>query len=1208
MIKNTSQLHKSLSSRCQTDSKGLFLVDLPTGYGKTHSMLDFIVEQYQNSERKIIFLTNLKKNLPFENLRKRFEEIGKLEDFERDAIEVKPNYENVENFLEGVKLPEIVANYSGTEELKRALADVKKYKELYENQKIEVFKDLIKNKTKEIRERLEPIFRDRVRLWLKDHFSNPKLKQRVRELDRNKSADWVKKIYPSVLTRQKRILFMSVDKFLLRNDPLIEAPHFFFDPNFLKNAIIIIDEFDAAKAVFLRRIIGEQIRQRIDIPSLFLAMYSSFKRKVFPSELIQDSEENLKKIQENPKKFFSAEKMLDELRTRIEYTAENINADYSLKARGLKLATRNFLFHDYKYHTIIGEKYKKSFFYTDHDAATHSWIATQKEELISQYQQKLSLFSYLGAISRDITFFENRTERIAKNYHDYMKEKPVTEGGAAYVMQSEFLWHNALKTFLNEFTLDDTMKSYLLERVEQRKINRRLRKYENNESQEIRNRNSYNFYENGFRYYEFEDNETHNTRTKVIQTVFDITPERFLLDLALSNHVIGVSATASLATVIGNFDIDWLKRQLGTSFQTLSKDEKKAFQEVWNDRFKAYESGDIQVLTRFIEVNEKQDFLKQLSLVLQDEEGANEILSKIEDSIQEDDESDFFKNRYLKIAKAYDYFLENDDIRSFVAFLNTHPTEDNKRLNLSVLKSIFKLLVEKRAKQTCFTNTGSKSFDIEKTYKILSADEFDKHAKDLLKRLSSGEKIFVMTTYRTLGVGQNIQYEFDVEDGDPSVFENTIKAFKRDNGKKEKDFDGIYLDKPTNIVVNNPDNDANFSLKLFQLENLARKESNPELSVRDLETYIRETFNNYYNKQRLLEKRPQNLTKLSETTDVMNALCRDVIQAVGRLGRTNYKNKQIHLLADSELRLPLASFNTNNMILLKEFEALIEMARQKSFMVSESDADISPQLFNEISFVNDYCNRWITNHLYFNGEKDVQDWQLLREQVLKYPTLSASDRQNSIWAFAYIPTKGANNYFYFQEGDFDRVGVNMKRTAKHNMEVSDNAARLDLLMKNGDIKKWFEQQGYATTFSMNDYVIAPQIFNAIYKGALGEIVGQWVLEKLVGVCLEELPFTVFEKFDFRLPNGIYIDFKHWDDEKNNAPEEEQLKKINNKIQFIEKAGEPFEKVFIINVIADTVHLTEHSKDKRLIKIPALIDNSNGSIMLNRIEELRKYLL
>ena len=818
------------------------------------------------------------------------------------------------------------------------------------------------------------------------------------------------------------------------------------------------------------------------------------------------------------------------------------------------------------------------------------------------------MFTYLGAIRRDITFFENRTELIAKNYHDYMKEKPVTEGGAAFVMQSEFLWHNALKTFLNEFTLDDAMKAYLLESVEQRKINRRLRKYEDNENQEIRYRNSYNFYENGFRYYEFEDSDAHNTRTKVVQTAFDITPERFLLDLALNNHVIGVSATASLATVIGNFDIEWLKRQLGAPFQILTKEEQKAFQEEWDNRFKVYESGAIEILPRFLEVNEKQDFLKQLSLILQDEQAANEILGLIDKTIEEDSDSDFFKNRYLKIAKAYDYFLKNDDIRSFVAFLNTHPTDDNKRLNLIVLKSIFKRLVEKQGKEAYFLDADSKSFNIEKSYKVLSADDFDNHAKDLLKRLSAGEKIFVITTYRTLGVGQNIQYEFDVEDGDPSVFENTIEAFKRDNGKKEKDFDGIYLDKPTNIVVNNPDDDANFCLKLFQLENLARKEANPELSVRDLEVYIRETFNNYYNKQRLLEKRPLNLTKLSETTDVMNAMCRDVIQAVGRLGRTNYKNKKIHLLADSELRLSLASFNAGNMILLKEFEALVEMARQKSFMLSESDTEISPHLFNEISFVNDYCNRWITNRLHFNSEKDIQDWQLLREQVLKYPTLSASERQNSIWSFAYIPTKGANTYYYHQIGDFDKVEVNNKRTSKYNTEVSDISARLDLLMKNVDLRDLFEQQGYATSFSNNDYFIAPQIFNAIYKGALGEKVGQWIFEKFVGVYLEELPTTIFEKFDFRLPNGIYIDFKHWDDEKSNASEEEQLKKINNKIQFIQNAGEPFDKVFIINIIADITHSVEYSKDKRLIKIPALIDNKNGSIVLQRIETLRKLLL
>lgn len=56
---------------------GLLLIDMPTGMGKTYAVTKYIAENYQNIKGKIFFITQLKKNLPEDDLRKRFEEIGK---------------------------------------------------------------------------------------------------------------------------------------------------------------------------------------------------------------------------------------------------------------------------------------------------------------------------------------------------------------------------------------------------------------------------------------------------------------------------------------------------------------------------------------------------------------------------------------------------------------------------------------------------------------------------------------------------------------------------------------------------------------------------------------------------------------------------------------------------------------------------------------------------------------------------------------------------------------------------------------------------------------------------------------------------------------------------------------------------------------------------------------------------------------------------
>lgn len=56
-------------------SNGLILLSMPTGFGKTYNVLNFIYNHYQefNAQgRKILFITNLKKNLPVYSLKKRF--------------------------------------------------------------------------------------------------------------------------------------------------------------------------------------------------------------------------------------------------------------------------------------------------------------------------------------------------------------------------------------------------------------------------------------------------------------------------------------------------------------------------------------------------------------------------------------------------------------------------------------------------------------------------------------------------------------------------------------------------------------------------------------------------------------------------------------------------------------------------------------------------------------------------------------------------------------------------------------------------------------------------------------------------------------------------------------------------------------------------------------------------------------------------------
>lgn len=56
---------------------GLLLLDMPTGFGKTYSVIQFIIDYLKdesNVGKRVFFITTLKKNLPIEDLQKRLQE------------------------------------------------------------------------------------------------------------------------------------------------------------------------------------------------------------------------------------------------------------------------------------------------------------------------------------------------------------------------------------------------------------------------------------------------------------------------------------------------------------------------------------------------------------------------------------------------------------------------------------------------------------------------------------------------------------------------------------------------------------------------------------------------------------------------------------------------------------------------------------------------------------------------------------------------------------------------------------------------------------------------------------------------------------------------------------------------------------------------------------------------------------------------------
>lgn len=107
------------------------------------------------------------------------------------------------------------------------------------------------------------------------------------------------------------------------------------------------------------------------------------------------------------------------------------------------------------------------------------------------------------------------------------------------------------------------------------------------------------------------------------------------------------------------------------------------------------------------------------------------------------------------------------------------------------------------------------------------------------------------------------------------------------------------------------------------------------------------------------------------------------------------------------------------------------------------------------------------------------------------------------------------------------------------------------------------------------------MFNNIYKGALGEVVGKYILEQYAGVTLQEMPPEFFELFDYTLGNGVYVDFKLWKETMLISAEEEK----KNVLEKLDKCGG--KRAVIINIMLDHNMQITSSDSGRIIEIPYL---------------------
>lgn len=1154
-----SYLEKIIKSK----NNGLYICQLPTGYGKSYSIAEEIASLVKNNEkRKIIYLTTLTKNIPSNAISGFFKDNQEL--FSKSILVLKSNFDEVQEKLLDLEIPNEFCSDTYVELINL----LKRHKHL-ETKKIadHTYIDDLKVRI----EKAEKKFRKEIQNRLFKEFNTKE--KRLNAIKVNSKFKWIGELYPAVFTDSHQVLLMTVSKFLNKNSTIIEKSYDFITSDILNNAIIFIDEFDASKAYIQNHIIEKALAFKSEYISLFCQIHRGlntnsennatdrFIPTSLPAILIECSDyskdnkkSRLRKLIEKGNALYNSYMLY------LSYKTADENIDHQ----------QNFLFNDGSFHTILDGN--NQYIRTSKNDATNQveiHFETKREFYKNRSDSDIVIYSMLREIHAYLNSFRILIYDWAEEYRNKIRLR-------SNITTDTMQLNTAVNTILSALSLTEEQKELLLAE----KCNSKIKS-------EKKILVEQDFYMSGMEIFEFEDSYEHNENTNLQFIKIYDTPEKIVKYVAEKATVFAVSATADINTVLGNYNLSYLNSKLGHSYHPMDHNLQKRIHSEMINYWKPYKDGTVKVHTKVLKSinntgHRTNSFVNNM-----------ELADIAENLIKCYTDNDYAVDRYFKIFEAMCSFWRYDDIKAFLCLNMGLPKDNSPDFDLGLLKRLLSIAAEDLGKK-CNDNTIF----------VLGGHNFDEEKEKLLSELSYGKKRFVMSSYSTIGAGQNLQYE--ILDKSELI---ELVPYIGDNDKRHfsKDFDAIYLGDVTHLIVNTYKHitKENMITMLFNVEELYY---NGEINYQKKDEMIKLAFRSYIGKN-------NNDNTMYNLQSVRLKATQLIIQAVGRMCRTFLKKPDIYIFIDEKILNKLDVNEMKKRILPPEMEAIVQLCSQYGTVYTEDEK----QVLNIAERIATNGMWRIRRTLSKNwDEGSMNAWEELRRVVLTYPTATSKQyTENELIRELYI-TSGVpqNKYLYSQYSDFsdvtidftnDEISFRNSSRAKIKGEtdevgvwkMSADESGLKTILKYDGMKNYFVQQGFAMDFKESMYIMSPVLFHNIYKGALGEVAGVFILAQERGIELNTITDpNKFEFFDFQMKQDVYVDFKNW--KFTYLQEREKVRKeILRKLDAI--GGK---RVYIINVVDSKEFAYSESYDGRIIEIPGLIDD-DGKVITTALDYIKK---
>ena len=1167
----------------RSEKKGLVEIPLPTGFGKTHAVMQAMSvmadrETGSFSDVKRIIFTTLKKNLPVEKLRDYYKG-----DFDKEVLLLKSNVDSLIDFHANgglSKIPEKFKDDAFYKMVKRLdhLKTLQAKKEKSSDD-FEFIQELKEHANED-----EQVFRKHIRSILRENFRTSV--EQKKAIKKRSEFQWIGELYPYIFIDDKKVIFMSMRKLLSGLSPLAGSGNSLLTEEFLNGSILFIDEYDATKKDVKDEIIEEQLRERLDLIRVFRSVHSALHSERFSNDLLDVlhmDDYTLQKFYESI--IIHANELYERFHLGLSYRQED----------GLVDRKKNFLFYDSQFQTIL-EKGKYTIF-AQEDKARHRMRITKGESdssidgniaiqdllrKVDAFMKRFSYFIWRWANAYMIKENSKRTERKAKDGIDL---DMMTVDNAAYSIIDKFLSDRQEKRIIFSYYSKMNMQAM--------RDGQRL---------------PYSYFANGFTLFELEDNDANNDDTMMSMVKIKDTPESIMAFIAENALVFAISATAAIPSATGNYCRDYLKDVLKDKFHSLPEEDAGLTDYIRKELETRNEPYRNEIGIEVSDVPEDEELIKErLINCFADKESAKLCLNKIEFETSElgEEKCSYYANKYMRLAYVVRLFANQKDQQTLLYLGKALPKDsDGSTLKKNVLDYIIEM---------ANIDAGLKGLNMIQPA-ILTSSNFDETKEQICERLKNGEKLIIFSSYQTVGAGQNLQYPVN-----ESYRDNVVTLPHSYNyEKKERDIDSIYLDDITYLTENINDI-KHFDIKrnMYHLMQVMECFGNYEISVEAKRELVKAGFNSLQN---IL---PKCNVSLNDAQSIKFHVTRDVIQAVGRMGRTCLRNKHISIyiyekvLRQLDYNTLMAEFNSEEVkaigkkLKTKEVTACIDNQLQLAMLRANTiSIQVSGKILSTVK--RSFKGEWSDN--------DMRLWKELRELVLKHPTANEEDLADddlrayyinglqplSKYLFSVNNNSYRNIHVWFADEDSFRKSKQIIKDENGRLVVhkcSEDDARLQMLLNIKGIREMFQKRGYAEHFQTKKYIMSPALYTNIYKGALGEVCGRYIIENSTSLKLNEIQDgNQFEYFDYRIEDypNVYIDFKHW--KISSAPYNDKdaiMTEIRSKM---DKIGA--QRVYIIGILKNSESIANISADERIVTIPYLVDE-NAKIARNMLKFIKE---